>query len=281
MKKISIFILLFICLILSSCQKSLDESKNVTIYYFDVGQGDSTLIITPDNESILIDAGNNNKANLVVNYLKDLKIKKLNYIIATHPDADHVGGLDVVIDSFDVDNVYAPNVTHTTKSFHDFLNSVKNKNLKIKIGSSGVKLPIKSVDAIFLSPVKEKYSNLNEYSLVLSLSYKKRNFLFMGDATETNESEILNQNPNLKVDVLKLGHHGSSSSSSEIFLSKIKPKYGVISCSKNNSYGHPSYKVLKRLKNQNIKILRTDKQKSIKLESNGENIIFYKKPILE
>lgn len=249
-------------------------SGTLQVYYLDVGQGDSTLIRTPKNQYILIDAGNNNQGNNVVKYLNHLGVKTLDAVVATHPDADHIGGLDDVIKSINVKSVYAPKVSHTTDTYKDFLLAVKNKGLTIKQAKKDVTIPLNGgVTAKFLAPVNEYGSDLNEWSAVLKVQYKSNSFLFAGDAEIKSETDMLKNKASLKADVLKVGHHGSSTSSSKKFIDEVKPKYAIISVGKN-SYGHPNAGILSRLKNVGANVMRTDQKGTITAISNGSTITF-------
>ena len=252
---------------------NVSAASNVKVHFINVGQGDATLIQTP-NENILIDAGGKGKGKTVVNYLKKNNVKSLTAVVSTHPDADHVGGLAYVISNMKVSKVYAPNVSHTTKAYKDFLLAVKKKKLKITTAKQGVKIPTRSNDIkmTFIAPVKTySKSDLNNWSAVLSLKHKKKSFLFTGDAEDRSEKDMLSKKLITKVDVLKVAHHGSKYSTSSNFLAKAKPTYAVISAGKN-SYGHPTSETLNRLKKVKSKVYRTDKSGNIIFTSNGSTL---------
>ena len=256
--------------------------KTLTVSFIDVGQGDSILIQTPQGKNILIDSGPNTAESVVLGYLESKGIKKLDAIVATHPHEDHIGNMDAVIQNFAVSKVYAPNVTTNTKAFESFLLAVKSKGLKLTIPEVGQDIsPDSKVKIIVLSPTKkDKYEDLNDYSIVLKVEYGKTSFLLMGDATTNIEEEILHGSKlrqYLKSDVLKVGHHGSKYSSSSTFLSTVKPKYAVISVGKDNSYGHPAAITLSKLKSIGAEILRTDEQGTITITSDGQTIKVDKK----
>ncbi len=243
------------------------------VYFFDVGQGDSTLIRTPNNQYVLIDGGNNDQGKNVVKYLNALGVKTLDAMVATHPDADHIGGLDDVLKAVDVKSVYAPKVSHTTETYKDFLTAVKNEGRTIKAVTKGVSIPLTGVEAKFLAPINSYGDDLNDWSAVLKVTYKNNSFLFTGDAEKASENDMLADGISLKADVLKVGHHGSSSSTSKAFIDAVKPSYAVISVGKNN-YGHPDSGILSRLKNANAFVLRTDQKGTITAISNGSIITF-------
>ncbi|WP_374019580.1 ComEC/Rec2 family competence protein [Paenibacillus thiaminolyticus] len=244
------------------------------VFYLDVGQGDSTLIKTPKGQHILIDGGDNHKGKDVVEYLESLGITQLDVVIATHPDADHIGGLDTVIDAIPVKSVYAPKVSHTTKTYRDFLMAVKNRGLKIKTAKAGLDIPLEGVTAEFVAPVAEYGKDLNAWSAVLRLTYGNTSFLFTGDAEARSEADMLKQPETLHADVLKVGHHGSDTSTSQEFLDAVQPAYAVISAGMDNKYGHPKKVVMNRLKKAGVEIYRTDKQGTITAISDGKNIRF-------
>ncbi|GIN86997.1 hypothetical protein J6TS2_33830 [Heyndrickxia sporothermodurans] len=252
-------------------------TKSMSVHFIDVGQGDSIYIKAPNGENILIDGGKN--GNTVVSYLKKQKVKTINVMISTHPDADHMGGLDEVLKAFKVKSIYAPKVSHTTQVYKNFLTAVKKEGVKIKSAQKGVTVPIKGVSAKFVAPVKTySKSDLNDWSAVLRLTYGKKSFLFTGDAELKSETDMLKSKQTLKADVLKVGHHGAKTSTSASFLKAVKPTYAVISVGKGNSYGHPTSTVLNRLKSSKVKVFRTDKQGSIVAKTDGKTISFNTKP---
>jgi competence protein ComEC len=245
----------------------------LSVYFLNVGQGDATYIKTAAGDDILIDGGKNEAGEIVVNYLKQLGVDDIEVMISTHPDADHVGGLDTVLQNFKVETVYAPKVSHTTHTFKDFLVAVKNEGLTIKEAKAGVILPLSGVTAKFVGPVKAYDDDLNDWSAVLHLIYGKNTFLFTGDAEKTSEVDMIKAQQALKADVLKVGHHGSNSSTSAAFLKVVAPKYAVISVGKN-SYGHPTPMILNRLKIAKITTYRTDLNGTVTAESDGQKISF-------
>lgn len=244
------------------------------VHFLDVGQADSILVETPGGEIMLIDAGNNDDGKAVVSYLKRCGVKKIDYLVGTHPHEDHIGGLDNVINSFKIGSVYMPRVNHSTKTYTDVLGAVDNKGLKITSARAGVDI-INSGElrAAILSPGSTSYEEMNDYSAVIKLSFKDVSFLFTGDAGEIPEEEMLKRNFDLKADVLKVGHHGSHSSTSPDFLGAVRPDYAVLSVGAGNDYGHPHRETMTTLGNRkDIKTYRTDLNGTTVFSTDGKSI---------
>lgn len=257
----------------TSVFSKMDE---VSIHFLDVGQGDGIVITLPNDEVMLIDAGEKSKGKLVSEYIKNMGVKKINYLIATHPHTDHIGGLEEVINNIEVENIYMPKVGSNSKTFENLLKTIKMKNLSVKSAKSGVSLiDSDELKVKFVSPSKNKYSNLNNYSAVIKITYKDNSFLFMGDCEEECEKDINEYN----IDVLKVAHHGSNTSSVKEFINKIKPKYAIISVGNNNKYNHPSSEVLETLESVGASIYKTSELGVIVVRSNGEDINIERKEI--
>ncbi|WP_415335229.1 ComEC/Rec2 family competence protein [Clostridium perfringens] len=258
----------------NNISKSSAESEysGMSVTYLNVGQGDSELIQV-NGINMLIDAGTNAGANDLVKDLKNRGIKTIDIAIATHPHEDHIGGMDEVLENFDVKSFYAPKVAHTTKTYENMLKAVKNEGLKIQQIKEGTKIDLgKDTEVQVYSPVKSQYEELNNYSPVMKISYGQNSFMFTGDAESLVEKEILNENKDLKADVLKLGHHGSHSSTSEEFLKAVDPSIAIVSCAKDNKYGHPHKETMSNLKKAGITVYETFRDGDITISSNGKKL---------
>lgn len=247
------------------------------VHFINVGQADS-ILIQQGSSSMLIDAGNNGDSETVKNYITNQGITKLDYVIGTHPHEDHIGGLDYVINSFQIGNIYMPKATSTTKTFTDVVSAIKNKGMQITTPVPGDSFKLGQADCKILAPNSSSYEDLNNFSIVIKVTFGNNTFMFDGDAEKVSETEMLNKGFDLKADVLKVGHHGSSSSTSDEFLKKVNPKYAVISCGVNNDYGHPHKETMKRLKDSGINVYRTDESGTIICTSDGNNISFNSNP---
>lgn len=247
---------------------SSEVTGNLTVDFIDVGQADS-ILITNNNESMLIDAGNNEDGEDVVKYLENKGIKKLNYVVGTHPHEDHIGGLDDVINSdIQIENILMPKITTTTKTFEDVLDAIENKGLTVEAPSKGYEFKIGEANCKVMTDSIIDKDNLNISSIVIRLTFENNSFLFMGDSEEENEKTISWP----KTDVLKVGHHGSNTSSSEKFLNEVSPKYAVIMAGEGNSYGLPKDEIVKRIESLGTTIYRTDKNGTIEMISDGNEI---------
>lgn len=250
-----------------SSKFSEDINEELEVYFLDVGQADS-ILIRNKNKNMLIDAGNNNDGDYLVSYFKSIGIEKFDYVVGTHAHEDHIGGMDNIIDNFEIGKFYMPDKITTTKTFRDVLDALERKQIKFNVPEIGDVLNFGDVNigVIYVSSDNE----LNDTSIVLKLVYKDISMLFMGDASTKVEEKILLQD--LKSDVLKVGHHGSIYSTSEDFIKGVEPKISIIEVGKNNNYGHPRYEVIERLKNIGSKVYRTDEDGTIKVSSDGEKL---------
>ncbi len=255
-----------------------EASRNVPVpdgimevHFIDVGQGDAIFIET-GNHTMLIDAGENNKGSLVREYLNNQRISKLDYVIGTHPHSDHIGGLDLVLDAFPVDKVFLPDIVHDTKTFEDVLDALERHQLKITRPKVKDQYSLGDASFTILAPNSSEYSDLNNYSICIRLTYGNTSFLLVGDAEKVSENEMLKNGLDLSADVLKLGHHGSAYSSTSKFLDAVKPSFAVICAGEDNSYGHPHAETMEAVLERGIKVYRTDKQGSIVFTTDGQTV---------
>ena len=281
MKKIRIVLLIILCLLVVGCANPFVESDDKTsistfsgdtlrVNYIDVGQGDSIFIQLPNKETMLIDAGEAYESDNVINYLNNLGITKIDYAVGTHPHTDHIGGLEEVINTFDIGSIYMPRASSTSKTYEDLLTTISNKGLKIKTAKSGVVvLDDDNLKLEFIAPNSDSYSELNNYSAVLKLTYLDNTFLFMGDAETLSEDEITYD---VDADVIKVGHHGSDSSSGIEFVKKVSPEYAIIMVGEGNSYNHPYQSIIDRYESVGAKVLRTDLDGNIVCDSDGVDV---------
>lgn len=258
----------------NSNENNQTDPNKMIVHYIDVGQGDS-ILIQVNNKNLLIDAGPNSDKNKLLNYLSASNLDKLDYVIATHPHEDHIGNMDEIINNYNVLAFYSPKVQTTTKTFEKMIDSLKAKNLKINVikkGTDSINLG-ENTKVTVLSPTKDSYEDLNDYSPVMKIEYGKTSFLFTGDAQKDIEKEILASNEDISANILKVGHHGSSTSTTKDFLNKVNPSMAVISVGSDNKYNHPNDDALKRLKENKVTVYRTDNDGTVVLSSDGSKII--------
>ena len=245
-----------------------EVSGDLIVDYIDVGQADS-ILIRNDNHSMLIDAGNNEDGKDVLNFIKEKGITKLDYVIGTHPHEDHIGGLDDIINSdLEIENILMPKISTNTKTYEDVLDAISNKGLTVTAPKKDDIFEIGKAKCTVMTDSILDQDNLNLSSIIIRLEYGENSFLFMGDAEEENEKQI--NWP--KTDVLKVGHHGSNTSSSKNFINQVQPKYSIIMVGKDNSYKLPKQETIDKLKNIGSEIYRTDENGTIEINSNGVNI---------
>jgi competence protein ComEC len=273
--KIVALMVILLSLILAGCgfisPATSSTPNHLEVYFMDVGQGDSE-ILRYGNSTMLIDARTNASTNTLVGEIRRLGIGHFDIVIATHPHEDHIGGLDAVINQFSIGKIYMPKVTASTKTFEDVLRAIQNKGLTITTPVSGSSFYLGPDTCTILGPNSQGYNDLNNYSIVLRVVNGNNSFLFTGDAQTESEKEILARGYTLKSDVLKVGHHGSETSTSPDFLEAVSPKYAVIEVGQDNDYGHPHKMTLDKLKEAGVKVYRTDINGTITFSSDGLNI---------
>ncbi len=281
-KRLAAVAAVFLVLLLAGCgveikvSSPLTEGKaegNLKVHFIDVGQGDSTLI-EQNGHFMLIDAGERDQGEGVVSYLKKQGVKKLDYVVGTHPHSDHIGGLAEVLRAFDVGRVIMPAKEHTTKTYENLLDEIAGQNLKITLPKVGNTYELGDSSFQIIAPVRDYGDNLNNWSVGIRLTYGENRFVFCGDAEKEAEEDMISNGLDLKADVLKVSHHGSSTSSSGRFVDLVDPDYGIISCGKNNDYGHPHKEIRAMLKERNIKSFRTDELGTIVAVSDGKTVTF-------
>lgn len=270
--------LLLVITLLSGCvgenqpvRQVKEVSSNLEVHFLDVGQGDCTLI-TSGEHAMLIDAGNNDRGTQVQAYLQSKGIKKLDYIIGTHPDADHIGGLDVVIYKFPSGKILFPDITKDTRTYEEVIEAADAKSNKIYHPKVGEEYTLGEATFTVIAPNGDGYESANENSVGILLQHGEKRFLFVGDVEEQSEQDMLKNGIDLQADVYKVSHHGSSTGTTEEFLEAVNPQYAVISCGEGNSYGHPHAEVLNLLRMNGIDTFRTDEQGTIVATSDGKTI---------
>lgn len=252
------------------------DPENLTVHFLDIGQGDCT-VLTQGGHAMLIDAGDNDKGTAVQAYLNYLGIETLDYVILTHPDADHIGGADVVLYKFDCDTILMPDVEVDTRTYDDVIQAIKSRGYTATHPQAGDTCSFGDASFTVLSPSRS-YSDNNNNSIVIRLTHGENTFLFTGDAEEEAEIDILAQGLDVQADVLKVGHHGSSTSTSDEFLEAVSPACAVISCGEGNKYGHPHAETMNKLRMMGITVYRTDEQGTVTATSDGTSLTWNMSP---
>lgn len=256
----------------SSYENNSTSSNNneVLVYFIDVGQADA-IYIKDGNSNMMIDAGNNADGQLLVKYLQSLGVQEFKYVVGTHAHEDHIGGMDDIINNFKINNFYMPDAISTSKTFEDVLDALDSKKVTFQTPKIGDKFMLENANFEVLS-IGTDTSDLNDTSLVLKMTYNTTCVLFMGDASSNVEKNLLDKDINCQV--LKVGHHGSRYSSSDEFIKKVSPTYGIIMVGKDNKYGHPTKKTLDILEKYQVNIHRTDEEGTILMHLKGHDISF-------
>ena len=274
-KILSLILIIGLSLIMVSCEIILYEDtvvmpdSQMKVHFMDVGQGDSILIQHKD-QNILIDGGDRGAGPGIVQYLESLNVNHLHIVISTHPHADHIGGLIEVLKQLTVEEVIDPGIVHTTKTFEDYLTLIDEKDIKFTEGRAGTTRQLgEGLKMDILHPVNPSSSHLNDASIVVRITFGEVSFMFTGDAEKTSEAEILERGKSLNSQILKMGHHGSSTSTSEDFLNKVSPEIAIIMVGAENRYGHPHKEILETLENNHIEVYRTDLHGTIIITTNG------------
>lgn len=286
----AVILLLSFCLLTTSCQLPDESSESnvsnqplppLTVHFIDVGQADCILIQTPES-ALLVDTGDNGTEQTVLNYLKKQGVAQLDYLIGTHPHADHIGGLAEVIRAVDIETLILPNVTSTTRTFEDAVSAMEEKNLEITLPYPGDVYTLSQGDApvsfMILAPNEEYGDDLNDWSVGIRLTCGDISFVMAGDAESKAEEDMCANQLNLSANVLKLGHHGSRTSTSLEFLEKVAPADVVISCGAGNDYGHPHKETVQKLEAYGARIFRTDQQGTLIATTDGKALSWNVKP---
>lgn len=263
------FLPILILLFLLSFTASLFAQDTVSIYFLDVGQGDSSIIITPDGKVVMIDSGPNE--SLILRYLQNLGVSHIDLLIATHAHADHITGMDKIIAKYKPKAFIDPGIPHTTATYQRMITAIDKYNINYYKGISR-KINLGSLSLTILPPAIPliKGSELNNNSVVVRLDFKEFSILFTGDIEKEREGQLLTKSrSNLNADILKVGHHGSSSSSSPLFIKSVGPKIAVISCGHGNKYGHPHQETISLLQSLGIEIYQTDLSGTILIKTDG------------
>ena len=279
-KRLYLIPFLLVLLILSFLPDGLNVQNEpelvegqMRVSYIDVGQGDGAFIEFPEGKTALIDAGEAFAAEAVIQLIEDYGYDTIDYIICTHPHSDHIGGMSEVIQNFQIGAIYMPKVSHSSKTFETLLLTIREKDLGIHTAKAGVSVSVSpEITMEFLGPCSEYYEEMNDYSAVVKICYGENAFLFTGDAEVLAEQEILAGGCDIRADVLKVGHHGSVTSTCKEFLQAVSPRFAVISSGAGNDYGHPHRETLSKLKRMDIAVLRTDQKGTITFMADGNSV---------
>lgn len=281
--------IIFVLIIILSLTLSIFVGCNripdvLSIHMIDVGQGESILIITPNNKTILIDAGEASQGKKVKSYLLRHRVNKIDLLIGTHPHTDHIGGLSEIVNNFNIKKIIMPQKLHTGTTFEKLLTAIESNDLVIDTPRPNSIIEFdKDINLHFLGPVRDYGDNLNLWSIVFRLDYKNKSFLFTGDMEREAEMDLINtySKNDLNANVLNVGHHGSNASTTQQFLNYVSPEIALISLGSNNPYNHPHKEVITRLEQSGAFIYRTDLQQTVVIFSDGKSIWSHQIPINE
>jgi competence protein ComEC len=248
-------------------------SGTLRVYFLDVGQGDSEIVVA-DGAAMLIDAGTNASTTVLLRDIRRLGITRFDVVIGTHPHEDHIGGMDRVINQFAIGTIYMPKVSTTTKTFADVLTAIASKGMTVTTPVVGSSFTLGSANCTILAPSAVSGDDLNDASIVIKVTYGNTSFLFAADAETQSESGMLLGATSLKADVLKVAHHGSSSSTTSEFLKAVSPSYAVIEVGAGNDYGYPHQVTLRKLASAGVKVYRTDLNGNVTATSDGLSLSF-------
>lgn len=237
---------------------SIPTDAVFAIHFIDVGQADAALVIC-DGKTMLIDGGNVEDSSLIYTYLHDRQIEHLDYVVCTHAHEDHVGGLSGALSYATVGTVFSPVTSYNSRAFENFVKKVEERGKSVTVPRAGQRFSLGSASVTVLGPVKE-YDETNDTSIVLRIVFGELSFLFTGDMESEAERDLIESGATLRSTLLKVGHHGSNTSSSYRFLREVAPQYGVISVGTGNSYGHPHEEILSRYRDADVTLFRTDLQ---------------------
>lgn len=253
-------------------ESASDFTPDMYVHFLDVGQGDSIFIELPNGKTMLIDSGENYHGAAILSYIKERGYDKIDYVVGTHPHSDHIGSMAYVVRNSKIGSVYMPKVATNTKMYEKLLEAVEKKNRKIRNGKAGITITRdegNDLVARMIAPLEVDEQNLNNSSIMILLDYKDATFLFTGDA-EKDELETIKAD--VTADVLKVGHHGSRNANTKEFLEKVDPQIAVISCGKDNDYGHPHRETLKLLEQLDCEVYRTDRDQTVTVYTDGEKL---------
>ncbi|MGE7843202.1 MBL fold metallo-hydrolase [Lysinibacillus sp. NPDC093712] len=260
--------------VLAGCTSALETEKipvaaghEMRVHFFDVGQGDSILIESPNGKTMLVDGGVKGAGQQVVSHINELGIDKLDVVVATHPDADHIGGLIPVLNSIPIEQFYDSGKVHTSQTFEEMLSLIDTNNIPYNVPNTGDSIALDDELEVKVLNAKENASDNNDASIVLKVTYGNISFLLTGDAGVALEKEMLQQN--VKATVLKAGHHGSNTSSSQSFIQAVQPEVTILSYGKDNKYGHPHAEVVERLQAIGSKIYATAEAGTVTVSTDG------------